>query len=145
MKPFPHRYTVTLSNKQLLAPPRDPIALGPPPQFDGSDRVWSPEELLVGATLECLWTTFEAYAKRDGLTAIDWSGTGVAILDRGPGVPVFTSITLAVELVVAAGDEDRARRILVKAEKGCIISNALNVPVKLEVQVATAPLRSVGD
>jgi organic hydroperoxide reductase OsmC/OhrA len=143
MKPFPHRYAVTLSNKQLLAPPREPIALGPPPQFDGSDLVWSPEELLVGAALECLWTTFEAYAKRDALNVIDWSGTGVAILDRGPGIPVFTSITLAVELRVAAGDEDRAKRILEKAEKGCIISNALNVPVTLEMQITAAPEGSV--
>lgn len=143
MKPFPHRYTVTLSNKQLLAPPREPIALGPPPQFDGSDQVWSPEELLVGATLECLWTTFEAYAKRDGLTVVGWSGTGVAILDRGPGLPVFTSITLAVELRVLLGDEDRAKRVLERAEKGCIISNALKVPVTLEMTVTTEPLGSV--
>jgi organic hydroperoxide reductase OsmC/OhrA len=144
MTPFPHRYTVTLSNRQLLAPPREPIALGPPPQFGGSDRVWSPEELLVGATLECLWTTFEAFAKRDVLNVIEWSGTGVAILDRGARVPVFTSITLSVELHVAIADEDRARRILEKAEKSCIISNALNVPVKLEMTVSSSPSGSVG-
>lgn len=142
MTPFPHRYTVTLSNKQLLAPPREPIALGPPPQFGGSDRVWSPEELLVGATLECLWTTFAAYAKRDGLSVADWSGTGVAILDRGSPVPVFTSITLAVELVVSPGDEERARKLLRKAEAGCIVSNALNVPVALEISVVAEPVRS---
>lgn len=144
MTPFPHRYTVTLSNKQLLAPPRTPIALGAPPQFGGSDRVWSPEELLVGSALECLWTTFEAFARRDGLTVLDWSGAGVAILDRGAPIPVFTSITLSVEMHVALGDEDRARRILEKAEKSCIISNALNVPVKLEMTVTATPLQSVG-
>lgn len=138
MTPFPHRYTVTLSNQQLLAPPREPIALGPPPQFGGTDRAWSPEELLVGATLECLWTTFLAFAKRDGLEVTSWSGTGVAILDRGAPVPVFTSISLSVEMRVAAADEERARRILEKAEKNCIVSHALNVPVKLEMVVTTS-------
>jgi organic hydroperoxide reductase OsmC/OhrA len=144
MMPFPHRYTVTLSNRQLLAAPRDPIALGPPPQFGGDDHAWSPEELLVGATLECLWTTFLAFAKRDQLDVLGWSGTGVAILDRGPRVPVFTSITLIVEVQVPAGEQDRGRRLLEKAEASCIIANALNVPVKLEASVVAEPARSAG-
>jgi len=135
--PFPHRYTVRLENRQLVAPPRTPIAAGSPPQFGGSDQVWSPEELLVAATLGCLWTTFEAYAHRDGLAVERWTGTGVAVLDRGPGVPVFTSLTLHVELVVAAGEEARARRLLESAEHRCIIANALRVPVTLDATVRT--------
>jgi len=143
MMPFPHRYTVTLSHRRLLAPPREPIALGPPPQFGGSDRDWSPEELLVGATLECLWTTFEALARRAALHVHDWTGTGVAILDRGSPVPAFSSIALAVELHVDAGDEDHARSLLERAERGCIISNALKVPVTLESSVLSTPARAV--
>jgi len=139
MQPFPHHYTVTLSNGHLVAPPRDPIALGPPPQFGGTDRVWSPEELLVGAVLECLWTTFEAYARREALVVRGWSGTGVAVLDRGPKLPVFTSLVLSVRLVVEAADEERARRVLANAEQHCIVANALNVPITLEVTVETAP------
>jgi organic hydroperoxide reductase OsmC/OhrA len=135
--PFPHTYTVRLEDRQLLAPPRAPIAAGPPPQFGGTDQVWSPEELLVGAALACLWTTFEAFARRDHLAVDRWSGSGAAVLDRAPGVPVFTSLTLRVELAVAAGDEERARRLVETAEQRCIISNALRVPVTLEVAVET--------
>ena len=138
MMPFPHQYTVRLEHRRLVAPPRAPIAAGPPPQFGGSDQVWSPEELLVGAALACLWTTFEAYARRDGMAVEDWSGTGVAVLDRGPGVPVFTSITLRVEVAVAHGDEERARQLLETAEKHCIISNALRVPVTLDATVRSS-------
>lgn len=137
--PFPHTYTVRLEDGLLVAPPRAPIAAGPPPQFGGDDRVWSPEELLVAAALECLWTTFEAYARHDHLAVHRWAGTGVAVLDRGPGVPVFTSITLRVELGVDAGDEARARRLLETAERRCIISNALRVPVTVEATVEAAP------
>jgi organic hydroperoxide reductase OsmC/OhrA len=143
MTPLPHRYRVTLSNARLLAPPREPIAAGPPPQFGGSDLVWSPEELLVGAVLECLWTTFEALARRERLNVHGWSGTGEAVLERGPRVPVFSSITLAVTITVDAGDEERARRVLTKAEQSCIISNALAVAVRVEASIKTAPLRSV--
>jgi organic hydroperoxide reductase OsmC/OhrA len=139
--PFPHTYTVPLEERELRAPPRAPIAAGPPPQFGGTDDVWSPEELLVASALECLWTTFEAFARRDHLAVARWSGRGTAVLDRGPGVPVFTSLTMHVELEVVAGDEERARRLVETAEQRCIISNALRVPVSLEVVVqATAAL-----
>ena len=133
--PFPHRYTVTLNDRQITAPPRAPIAAGSPPQFGGSDDVWSPEELLVAATLECLWTTFEAYARRENLVVQSWTGDVVGVLDKGKTGPEFTSITQRVELLVAPGDEERARRILDHAEKHCIISNALKVPVLLDATV----------
>lgn len=127
--PFPHRYTVSLADRRLRAPPRAEIAVGAPPQFGGRDDVWSPEELLVGAALECLWTTFEAYANHDGLQVRDWQGSAEGILNKGPTGPVFTSISLAVELEVASADLDRARALLDKAESHCIVSKALNVPV----------------
>jgi len=136
--PFPHRYTVTVDRGFLSAPPRTPIAIGPQLQFGGTDERWSPEELLVGAALECLWTTFEAYAHRDGLPVSGWLGTGVGVLDKGTPAPVFTSITLSVALSVAPGDEERARRLLATAEQRCIISNALKVPIIVDVTVRAA-------
>ncbi|HEX5059654.1 MAG TPA: OsmC family protein [Kofleriaceae bacterium] len=139
ISPFPHRYTVRLANGQIVAPPRAPITTGPPPQFGGTDKVWSPEELLVGAALGCLWTTFAAYARRDALEYSAWSGTGNAVLEKGAPVPRFSSITLQVELDVAAGDEERARRLLQTAEQRCIIANALAVPVTLEPVIRTVP------
>jgi organic hydroperoxide reductase OsmC/OhrA len=138
--PFPHRYTVQLAGGQLLAPPRAPIAAGAPPQFGGSDQVWSPEELLVAAALECLWTTFVAYAQHDGLEVREWSGSGVAVLDKGPAGPTFTSLALTVELAVPEGEEARARRVLATAESHCIISHALRVPVTVDARVRGLPL-----
>lgn len=137
--PFPHRYTVRLEHQSLVAPPRAPIAAGSPPQFGGSETVWSPEELLVAAVLECLWTTFEAYARHDELAVTSWSGTGTATLEKGKPVPTFSSIALRVNLTVAAGDEQRARRLIETAEQRCIISRALNVSVTLDAVVHTAP------
>jgi hypothetical protein len=49
--PFPHRYSVDSSDDRLTAEPRQPIEVGAPPQFGGTNEVWSPEELLVGAVL----------------------------------------------------------------------------------------------
>jgi len=136
---FPHHYKVELEDRELRAPPRAPIAVGPPPQFGGTDGVWSPEELLVGAVLECLWTTFEAYARRERLEVLGWAGSGVGVLDKGSGGPTFTSIHLKVQLTVAPGDEARARQTLTTAEAHCIIARALNVPVALEISMRSSP------
>lgn len=136
--PFPHRYTVLLRDRHLEAPPRAPIAAGPPPQFGGSDAVWSPEELLVAAALECLWTTFEAYARRDKLAVRDVRGSAVGVLDKGPSGPTFTAIVVAFEVLVDAGDEARAHELIATAEKRCIISQALRVPVTVEPNVRVA-------
>lgn len=136
--PFPHRYEVHLADRTLTAPPRAPIAAGPPPQFGGTDDVWSPEELLIGAVLECLWTTFEAYARRDKLEVRSWSGHAAGVLDRGGGVPAFTSITLTVDVIVPRGDEMRAKDLIATAEDRCIISRALRVPVVVEASVRGA-------
>lgn len=144
MQPFPHRYEVELRDGQLVAQPRPPIVVGRPPQFDGSDRVWSPEDLLVGAVLGCLWTTFVAYAHARKLEVIHWSASGTANLDRGTRSPEFTSIDVVVELVVPAGDEERARQVLASAESHCIISNALDVPVHLTATVHPQEAREVG-
>jgi organic hydroperoxide reductase OsmC/OhrA len=135
MQPFPHRYTVELRCSHLVAPKRPPIPAGAPPQFGGSETVWSPEDLLVGATLECLWTTFQAYARRADLHVENFSGVGTATLDRGPRVPVFTSIDLVIDLVVPSHEVERARQLLATAKDHCIVGNALDVPIRLHANV----------
>ncbi|MEN9577331.1 MAG: hypothetical protein RJA70_340 [Pseudomonadota bacterium] len=133
--PFPHRYVVSLEAGLLSADPRPPIPAGTPPQFGGSDKVWSPEELLVAAVLLCLKTTFDAYARRDSLEVRDWRGTGTGVLEKSPTGPAFTSVQLRVELKVCPGDEERARKLLDTAEHHCIIANAIKAPVQLEASV----------
>jgi len=140
--PFPHTYSVTLANGELAAAPRAPIAAGTPPQFGGSDAVWSPEELLVGAALLCLQTTFESMARREKLPIHGWQGAASGILDRTPEGPAFSVIKLDVELVTAPGDESRAEQLLRTAEKRCIIGRALKAPIELAVRIRPIALAS---
>lgn len=135
ISPFPHHYDVALAEGVLTSGSRAPIAAGPPPQFGGSDRVWSPEELLVASVLECLWTTFDAYARHEGLPVGGWAGRGSGVLEKGKPVPMFSTIALEIELTVAAVDEERARRLLATAEQRCIITNALKAPVTVAITV----------
>ncbi len=142
--PFPHRYSVMLDNSTLVAEPRGSVHIGSPPQFGGRDDVWSPEDLLVASVLACLKTTFDAYAKREGIAILDWRGIGTGVLVKGKEGPVFDSIDLEVEVTVDRGDEERVQTLLGTAERHCIISRAINAPVHLIGKVTTTPERAVG-
>lgn len=142
--PFPHHYAVSLTNDQLTAEPRAAIRMGPPPEFNGSDEVWSPEHLLVAAVLSCVKTTFDAYARREGVTVHAWHGNATGVLAKGPSGPVFTSIDVEVDIVTDSGDEPRAEAVLATTERNCIISRALAAPVHVTGKVTTAPTHVVG-
>lgn len=131
--PFPHRYIVELEGDQLRSLPREEIRIGAPPQFGGTDDVWSPEELLVGSAITCLKTTFDAYARRDGLAFRDWTASGTGVLVKGASGPRFDEISIHVAFSVDDGDEDKAHRVLSTAERSCIISRALTCPVRVEL------------
>jgi organic hydroperoxide reductase OsmC/OhrA len=137
--PFPHRYVIALQGDSLVATPRTSVRIGPPPEFGGTDDVWSPEHMLIGATLSCLKTTFDAYARRDKLVVLQWRGTATGVLVKGREGPVFETIDLAVELVTNPGDEARAQTLLETAERQCIISRALAVPVRVTCSATSTP------
>ena len=133
--PFPHRYIVELEAGIMTSLPRAQIHVGAPPQFGGTDTVWSPEELLVGAVITCLQTTFDAFARRDKLAFSSWRATGTGVLEKGPAGPRFTGIDVHVQLATAPDQEPLARTVLALAERNCIVSHALTCPVRVTAAV----------
>ena len=144
IKPFPHHYGVTLANDELTAEPRAAIRMGAPPEFNGSDDVWSPEHLLVAAVLSCVKTTFDAYARREGITVHDWRGSVTGVLAKARLGPVFTSIDVEVAITTESGDEARAEAVLAAAERDCIISRAVAAPVHVTGKITTSATRAAG-
>jgi organic hydroperoxide reductase OsmC/OhrA len=141
--PFPHRYETGLRwirgrEAVLTAGSAPPVEGAPPPQFDGPEGRWSPEALLLSAAELCLMTTFLAVAERAKLTVVDYQSRAEAALDKTPEGLAFTRVVLRVRLSVYADDAARARELLLKAKKHCIVSNALKVPTELETEVVTA-------
>lgn len=136
---FPHSYAVSLawdgdSKNQggLRAVAPEGILTGPPPQFDGTDEVWSPEDLLLAALASCTMTTFLAIARNKKLEVGSYSTDGEAVLDKTKAGLGFTEIILRVDIEVAAGDEEKAERVLAAAHKYCIVANALKPEVRIE-------------
>ncbi|MBI3297173.1 MAG: OsmC family protein [Elusimicrobia bacterium] len=141
--PFPHRYGTELrwvSGRLavLSSPQAPPIDGGPPPEFDGPAGRWSPEALLLSAAELCLMTTFLAVAEHAGLAVADYQSRSEGVLDRTVDGPAFTRVVLRVRLSVYADDAEKARTLMEKAKKRCIVSRTLRIPPELEVEVVPA-------
>ena len=141
MKPLPHTYDVELtggpSGYATLSVAGVPdVATAPPRDFDGPGDAWSPEHLLLAAVEACFLFTLRAVAQASRLEFISLELSGQGTVDRRDGRMRFTEIVLRPRLRLRDNaDEDKARRIVEKSEKGCLVTASLAVPVRLEPEI----------
>ena len=128
----------TGEKKGLLSVPGLPsLQVATPPEFEGHEGFWSPEQYFVAAVNACVMTTFLAIARLSKLEFESYQAQAIGKLDKpeGQGLQI-TEIILRPELVIThSKDLERARRLLEKAEKQCLISNSSKAVVRLEPRV----------
>lgn len=119
---------------------KETLEIATPPEFKGTDEgVWSPEDLLVAATASCFTVTYIAVAEHRGVPVHDVSVDGTGRMGIGPdGRLGFLGIDLVAHLVTEPGHEEAAIGAAERAEEGCFISMALQIPVSLETRVRTS-------
>jgi peroxiredoxin-like protein len=113
----------------------------PPLEFGGPGSLWSPETLLMGAVADCFALTFRAAANVSNLPWNSLTCDAQGIVDRVEGATRFSAIHLQASLTIPPGaDAEKARKVLEKTEKGCLIANSLKCARTLEciVEVASA-------
>jgi organic hydroperoxide reductase OsmC/OhrA len=141
MHPYPHHYTVHASAEPTGDVPVTGVGLpalatAPPAEFDGPGDRWSPETLLCAAVADCFLLSFRAVARASKL---DWNSLECRVegkLDRVEGRSFFTEIVVHATLRVPSGtDQDRATRLLEKAEHVCLVSNSLVAQRRLDPTV----------
>ncbi len=132
-----HGATRRLVTAQSGQKPR--LVVATPPEFRGGIAdVWSPEDLLVAATATCYALTLSAIAERRSLLIHDLSVLGAGhVSRRADGIFGFIVVELAVDLTVDEGSESLAEKVARLAERGCIVNDALKVPVEVELTVHT--------
>jgi organic hydroperoxide reductase OsmC/OhrA len=143
--PFPHHYQTMLvrtlaSRGRVEAPPRAPIAGGPPPEFDGDATSWSPEHLLLSSIGLCLLTTFEAFAARDRVAVLACEVRVHGTVDKTPHGLAFTKLVAEVDMEV--DDVMRARATLETARRHCLVSNALKIEPEVVASIRPAQLQA---
>ena len=144
MHPFPHHYRVRVGIAPEGEVSLDSDGLAqirslPPPEFGGPGGYWSPETLLTAAVGNCVLLTFRAIARASRFEWREASAEVEGVLERIEGNSRFTQMHVRVRLVVPPGaDAARARMLMEKAEKGCLISNSLTAAKHLECEVVEA-------
>jgi organic hydroperoxide reductase OsmC/OhrA len=116
---------------------RATIAIGAPPEFQGTANVWSPEHLTVAAVNSCMMLTFIAIATNSKISFDAYSASASGTLQKveGKGM-VFTRITVRPRITLPAGaDRSKLERVLRMTEKNCYISNSLSAEVTLEPEI----------
>jgi len=141
MKAYPHIYRVSALGSAAGTVPGSSAGLpdittAPPPEFDGPGGVWSPETLLVASIANCFILTFRGVARAAHL---DWEKLEAHVdgtLERVSGVTQFISYTTRATLTVKpATDHAKARELLERAEKVCLVANSLRGERLLEATV----------
>ena len=142
MTPLPHTYTVSISggpagHATLCSAGVPDLGTDAPVDFGGPGDAWSPEQMLLGAVEACFVLTFRAIARASGIEFTSIAVDGQGVVDRANGRMCFTEIVLRPRLALPAGiDAARVRRTLEKAERDCLVSASLSVPVRLEPDIA---------
>jgi len=145
MHPYPHRYVVDAAAASptgavtIDAEGLPTIESQPPPEFDGPGGFWSPEALLVAAVADCFILTFRSIARA---AHFEWQGLSCrveGVLERASGGTQFTRYTTRARLRAPRGvDRDKARELLERSEKLCLIANSLRGERLLEIEVIEA-------
>jgi len=142
---YPHHYVVAASsrsdsNVELVSPGISQLESAGPAEFGGPGDLWSPETLLVAAVADCLMLSFRAVARASKFDWISLSCDAVGTLDRVGKAPQFTDFQLKVTLEIPDdAKEDRALRLLEKAEHHCLITNSLKAPTHMEAEIRVTP------
>lgn len=132
MQEFPHHYNAIATagpegDVSLSSTGLEVILSAPPTEFGGPGNRWSPEELLVAAIADCFVLSFRAIARASKLSwrTLDCQVAGT--LDRNERTVSFTVFNVEARLVVSPDvDQQKAQRLLEKAEASCLITNSLS-------------------
>jgi organic hydroperoxide reductase OsmC/OhrA len=132
---LPHHYQVLLEQRgdeTVVSDGVKPALIGgPPPEFGGEPRFWSPEHLLVASIGLCFTATFRALAARTDLAPRWYVAEAEGTLDKGSGGLQFVSFLIRVSLQVAPGQSLLASGLLGRAQQACLVAKSLKVPVEV--------------
>jgi len=145
-----HRFPVSIEWQEgrlttASSPGKPELEVATPPAFTGGiPGVWSPEDLLVGATAACYTVTLLAVAERKGieLLGLKVDGTGHVEL-RSDGRFGFVAISLFATVEVDAIQRQAAERAARYAKDVCLVGGALDTPVHLELNVVAREVATI--
>ena len=116
---------------------KESFELATPPEFRGGlAEYWSPEDLLATAAASCFVLTLAAVAERRQAPLLDATVTATGHMSRrDDGGFGFTVIEIDALLETIPCGEQAVSSAADAAEERCLISQTLDIPVHVAVQV----------
>lgn len=113
------------------------IGVGAPPEFNGREGDWSPEQLLVASLNSCYMLTLLAIAEFSKVSVVSFSSSAKGKLEKVAGSTYQMTEIVVKPIVVIASANDLARmpRIFEKAKENCFVSNSIKSAIKIEPEV----------
>ncbi len=123
-----------------------PVFFSAPPEFGGPPGFWSPEHLLVLAANSCFMSTLMALAQHSKLTLVGYRAQAEGRLEKiqGQGYRMTEIVIQPVATVQSEEDIALAQRLLEKAERVCIVANALKIPLRVDARLEIVEPAPVG-
>ena len=117
---------------------KPPLEGSADPVFRGDPARYNPEDLLVVALSACHMLTYLALCARAGIEVSAYEDQASGTMAIADGKMRFVEVTLAPQVVIAAGDLDRARALHAQAHADCFIASSVNFPVRNRATVSGA-------
>jgi organic hydroperoxide reductase OsmC/OhrA len=120
---------------EATAPPAEQqLQIASDPAFKGNPRLLNPEQLIVLAASSCQLLAFLAVAARSRVDVVAYEDDATAEMPEDDPPVRITRILLAPRITIAGKppSEDRLRRMVEMAHRGCYIANSLRTEIAVE-------------
>ncbi len=107
-------------------------------RFEGGEKGTNPEELLAAAHAGCFTMSVSSLLTKKGLRPTSLDTEATVTMEELSIKNIHLSITGSVDGIKA----DEFEAITKEAEKNCIVSKALTVPITSEAHFVLAPVQS---
>lgn len=141
MQELPHYYKVKASGEKqgnlvVSADNLPDLLAAPPVGFNGPGDVWSPEDMLMSSIATCTILSFRAISRASKLNWVSIECESIGELARVDRVTQFTKIKTRAKLIIPKQEnQEKAVKLLYKAEQTCLISNSLTAESHFECEV----------
>jgi organic hydroperoxide reductase OsmC/OhrA len=117
---------------------KPPLEGSADPVFRGDPAKYNPEDLLVVALATCHMLSYLAVCARAGIEVVAYEDRASGTMAIKDGRMRFVEVTLAPNVVIGAGDLERAEALHAQAHADCFIANSVNFPVRNRPTVVAA-------
>ena len=112
------------------------IKISTPPEFGGPEGFWTPEDLLTSAVASCIMTSTLFFADRAKIKMTAYTSQATGTMEKTAAGLVITNVLVSIDITLESTEQAEAMQKAVKqAEKTCPVSNSLNCPVELELNI----------